>query len=292
VGYISTGTVSVEAAIARVRTVPGAWNYVEGDFPNRFQEVVDGGTLVITPLRRADAWVSAASEVAVLNGANVLAVIKASDGKVEILQFQNAVLNDDNTVTLTKLLRGRLGTEDVADAGLSVSDSVVLLSDETGAKEDASIIKQSLPTSELNTVLFFKGVTIGTLIEDAPVISVNYKGRDIQPYSVVHTTAVNTAGDIIVDWERRARGPEAAEWLDGTGEVVLNETLERYTVVITDGTDTITRTVDDATTTTFTAAELSAASVSGAVTVTVTQVSGIAGFTSPITPSATATATI
>ncbi len=292
VDYTSTGVVNEEAAIARVKTAPGAWGFIEGDFRNRFQEVADGGTMVIAPLRRADVWASAATEALVLSGANTIGVIRAADGAVEILTFQNAVLNDDNTVTLTRLLRGRLGTEDIADLGITANDTVVLIADEANIKEAGPIIKQALTLSELDTVLFFRGVTVGTLLEDAPVISATYTGRDIKPYSVVHTTAVNSAGNVIVDWERRARGPLAAEWLDGTGEIVLNETIERYTVLITDGTDSITRTVDDATTTTFTAAELSAASVSGVSTVTITQVSGIPGFTSPITPSSTATVTV
>ena len=108
---------------------------------------------------------------------------------------------------------------------------------------------------------------------------------------MVHTTAVNAAGDIDVDWERRVRGPFAGEWLDGSGTVVLNETIEQYEVIITDGVDSLTKIVNDATLVTFTAAELSGASISGAVTVTVTQVSETA-LKSPITPASTATATV
>jgi hypothetical protein len=273
VTYDTTGTTNIEAAIARVTTAPGAWNFVEGDFPNRWQEVADGGTMVIAPLRRADAWASAASEAVVLSGANTLGVVRAGDDQVEILQFQNAVLNDNNTVTLTRLLRGRLGTEDVADLGISVGDKIVLLSGATNVKEAGPILRNRLALSELNTPLFFKGVTIGTLIEDAPVVSATYTGRDIKPWSVAGVDAQFSGLDIIVNWARRTRGPLAGEWLDGTGVVPLGETIEQYEITLTDGTSSVTKTVNDVATVTFLEADFSG--FLSPLSVTVQQVSGI-----------------
>ncbi len=76
-------------------------------------------------------------------------------------------------------------------------------------------------------------MTIGTLIEDAPIISHTYTGRDIRPYSPVHITGEpDGSGGVDIAWERRARGPFAAEWVDGTGVVVLNETIEQYEVTL------------------------------------------------------------
>lgn len=291
VTYLPTGTVNVQAAIARVKTVPTHWGYIEGDFPNRFQDVADGGTLVITPLRRADAWASAADEIIVLAGANMIGVIHDDTGEVEILSFQNVTVNDDNTIDLTKLLRGRFGTEDIADKDINIGDTIVLLSNATNVRETGPILSQRIAFTELDIEAFFAGVTIGSLLDNTPIIKATYTGRDLRPFSVVHTTAVNNAGDIDVDWERRTRGPLAGEWDDGTGEVSLNETIEQYTVIITDGTDSVTKTVDDVTLVTFTAAELSAAGVSGASTVTIEQVSD-STLKSPITPSSTASVTV
>ncbi len=267
VAYFATGTVNVEAAVGRVKTAPGAWNLVNGDFPNRWQEVADGGTLVIAPLRRADVWTSAANEQIVLSGANTIGIVRASDQQVEILNFENAVLNDNNTVTLTRLLRGRLGTEDIADLGITANDTVVLLSDANNVKESGPIIKQSLTLSELDTVLFFKGVTIGTLIEDAPVISATYTGRDLRPYMPAQISALSDGGGgLDVFWERRARGPLAAEWLDGTGEVVLNETIEQYEVTLSNiGGDFITKIVNDVRTVNFSLAEVNLGGVPGGI---------------------------
>jgi len=259
VAYTSTGSVTQEAAIGRVQTAPSAWGRIEGDFRNRFQEVADGGTMVIIPLRRADEWVTT-TETLVLSGANTVAVIRASDAAVEILNFQNATLNDDNTVTLTKLLRGRLGTEDIVDLGITANDTVILLSNAANVKEAGPIIKQALTLSELDTSLFFKGVTIGTLIEDAPVTSATYTGRDIKPYSVAGIAASGAVGaDLTITWNRRTRGPLAAEWLDGTGVTPIGESIEQYIVTIADGiASDVVKTVNDAETVTFTIAELSA----------------------------------
>ena len=275
VDYTSTGVVNEEAAIARVTTAPGAWGFIEGEFRNRFQEVADGGTMIITPLRRADVWASAATEELVLAGANSIAVIRAADASVEILNFENAVLNDDNTVTLTRLLRGRLGTEDIADLGITANDTIVLIADEANVKEAGPIIKQALTLSELDTVLFFKGVTIGTLLEDAPVISATYTGRDLKPYTVANITVTGTEGqDLTFIWQRRTRGPLAGEWLDGTGIVPLGETIEQYEATLSDGTNSVVKTVNNTNTVTFTVAEQAPLTFPD-ITIDIRQISGL-----------------
>jgi len=254
--YIPSGTGNDEAALGRVKTAPGAWGFVDGHFQNRFQEVTDGGTMVVTMLRRPEVWASAANEAAVLAGANTIGIIRGADKQVEILNFQNAVINDDNTVTLTRLLRGRLGTEDVADLGIATGDDVILLSNSTNVHEIGPIIRQGLSLADLNTTFFFKGVTFGTLLENAPVISAVYTGRDIKPYSPVQLAFTGFIGsDLDFTWERRTRGPFAGEWLDGQGEVPLNETIEQYEVTLNDGVNTAIKTVNDIKAVTFTEAE-------------------------------------
>jgi len=260
VDYSAAGSVNSEMAIAKITVVPSAWQYnAVGNFANRFQDVADGGTMTIAPIRRSAAWASAANELAVFNGANTMAVV--TSGGVEIIQFETVVLNADNTITLNNLLRGRIGTEDVSDADtIAVGDEIVLLAGATGTTEAASIVRQPLPISQINTSLAYKGVTIGTLIEDAVTRLFTYTARDLKPYRVAQLTAVDTTGDAVVNWVRRTRGANVGEWLDGTGTVPLNESIEQYEVIITDGDgDTITRTVDDATTTTFTSGDLSGA---------------------------------
>jgi hypothetical protein len=282
VDYSVTGTVNAEAAIGIVQTAPSAWNIVNGDFPNRWQETEDGGTLVITALRRADAWSTAANEEIVLAGANTLGIIRASDDQVEVLSFETAVVNSDLTITLTRLLRGRLGTEDIADLGITVGDRVVLLSGATNVKEASPIIRQALILSELDTALFFKGVTIGTLLEDATLVSHIYTGRDLKPYFPVHpTAAADGSGGLDVGWQRRARGPLAAEWLDGTGEVVFNESIEEYRVALSTISQDrfVVKTVTDARIVNFTKAEVDLGGTGGSFDEQIMPVRD--GFTEP-----------
>ena len=285
--WTATAAGNVEAATAKVVTPPNTWGYVTngkaaqhiGDFPNRIQEVADGGTMVINSLRRDSVW-STVTEEAMLNGANTFAVITSSG--VEVIQCVTVTVNDNGTLTLDRLLRGRLGTEDISDADtMAVSDEIVVLTDSAGTKQVSTISKQNILTSNLNTSFFYRGVTVGGLLEDAAVRSFTYTGRDVLPLSIVHIRTAPNGPDTDVTWERRARGPLAAEWEDGTGEVALNEARERYTVEVVDGSDTVgaSVTVDDARTVTITAAQIATVTPPGFVRVR--QESAIPGFPSP-----------
>jgi hypothetical protein len=257
VQYATTATANAEMALARISVAPGAWPRVEEQFRNRFQEIVDGGTLTINPIRRAGVWASA-TELQVLNGANAIAVVRDSDKQVEIVQFQDVTINTDGTITLDRLLRGRLGTEDVTELGLSIGDTIVLLSDSAGVNEVDPIQRQRIALPELNISLFFKGVTVGTLIEDAGVQSFTYTGRDLKPFSPGHIAISSIIGGINVAWERRTRGPGAGEWEDGTGTVPMNELIEQYEVTLNTPSagDFITKVVNNVRNVDFTAAEL------------------------------------
>jgi len=223
---------NIEVGYAKVNTppTPVGFNNV-GDFPNRFQEVADGGTMVITVLRRDDLFMSAADDLAVYNGANAIG-IKTSNGML-VIQFADSVDNGDGTLTLSRLLRGRGGTEDLEDLGGPLGgQEIVLLSNETGVRQTAAIQQNTLSLTELNNPLFMRGVTDGTIPEEAQTISFTYTGRDLRPYTIAQLTAVLVAGDLTVNWFRRARGIFGAEWLDGTGTTPLNETAESYTVTL------------------------------------------------------------
>lgn len=288
VTYNTTGTANVEVPVAAVKTPPGAWNYVNGDFPNRIQEVEDGGSMVITPIRGRDFWAST-TETNMLAGYNTIAVV-GSDDEVEVLSFIDVTDNGDNTFTLERLLRGRLGTEDIADGGMTAGSQIVGLQNSTGTKQDGGIIRQKLTLDLLDTSVFFKGVTVGTLLEDATAISHTYTGRDLKPYAPTHArTTLQTSfyageenlydnyGGLTVTWDRRTRGPLQGEWLDGSGTVPLNETIEQYEVTLhTDAAgDFITKTVNNTTQVSFSNAELA----DGLIEVPLTVVNGDAEST-------------
>lgn len=244
--YLPATGATIQATFAKIRVAPGPWDSED----NKFQSVADGGSMQITTLRKADNWQSAADETAVLNGANAIAV--NTPNGVEIIQFQDVVIGDtdDNIVTLEKLLRGRLGTGDVTDAGgPAVSDEVVLLTSSTGGGL-GGIVKFNTNVSDLSRSLFYRTVTVGTSLEDSPLSSFAYTGRDLKPYSVAHLKAsAQLDYSLLVDWERRTRGPGSGEWLDGTGVVPLNELIEQYEVTFSTSSagDFLTEVVNDQT---------------------------------------------
>jgi hypothetical protein len=87
---------------------------------------------------------SSVNELAVLNGANA-----ALTGD-ELIQFQNAELIDEKTYKLTKLLRGRQGTE-WAVASHVAGDKFILFT--------ASLYATSLPSNLIGRLLYYKGVS-------------------------------------------------------------------------------------------------------------------------------------
>lgn len=226
-----SGTSNNDVAWATVDTVPSAWAH------NRWQEVSDGGTMTIVPMNRSSVW-STTTELAVLNGANAFAVI--TDAGVEIVQFQTATVNADNTITLDRLLRGRLGTEDKSTNGdMAAGDEIVFL-------EVSTVTKNNLPLSSLNLSLFWRAVTEGTFLSNAATKTFTYTGRDLSPRSVSHITesfsdlaltSTGLFGEHVFDWERRTRAN--GEWLDGTGTVPLNEDFERYDFTLRRNSDSV-----------------------------------------------------
>ncbi len=252
-----TGSASTEATLGKVKVAPPALVFQNGNPINRILEVADGGTMTITPLRGAGNWLSG-TELNVLNGANNFAIIYPN-GTVQIAQYIDATLNADGTITLDRLLLGRLGTEDIAAVAPPLSSQCVLLVDATGQKFTDSIVKQNLSFAGINIPYHFKAVTIGTLLEEASDEVFTYTGRDLRPYSVADLRAVpDGEGGLDVSWARRVRGPEQGEWLNLIPSPPLNETIEQYEVTLNTPSagDFLTKVIDNLDTVNFTPGEL------------------------------------
>lgn len=187
------------------------------------------------------------TEFAVLNGANTL-LIETPSGEWEVLQFVNATLEADGTYTLTKLLRGQLGTEaymgDPTPGGARV---VVYDPDRFGFIEG-------------NTSLLGVDVALRHGPETAPVddptytnVTVTPRGVAYRPFAPTHLRQFNDGSDITLSWIRRARF-DGDSWQTVT--VPLNEDFERYEIDIYDDATVVrTITVDDATSVTYSAAQ-------------------------------------
>lgn len=214
-----------------------AWGAVIGSVPVpatywTWDEVT---TITLQPAAGADRIVGA-TELEVLNGANLGALI-TPDGVVEIIQHQVATVNGDGSITLSRLLRGRRGTDDAG--ALSAAIYVRL---------DGAQLRISSGLSALNASETLRVVGAFQTPQEAPAVSRLHTGRAERPFSVVNIAGTRDgSNNLSLTWVRRTR--LGGEWLDGVGDVPLGEPSEAYEVEIRNAGDTATlRTITGLTT--------------------------------------------
>jgi hypothetical protein len=181
------------------------------------------------------------SSLEMLNGANLAALIRA-DGNAELIQFQDVALSL-GIYTLTKLLRGRRGTE-VFTAGHAVGDPFVLLGGE-------GVTRRPLGLDRLGDTLRYRAVGRGGELRDARTAQLTLAGNDLKPYAPAQLKATGSWGsNLTLSWQRRTR--VGGELIDGSGEVPLAEDAEEYEIEILGPDDDIRRTAMGLTSPTFT----------------------------------------
>lgn len=206
----------LNAAITGLTTAPFApGSEVVWDFSNTLSVQVSGGTLS-----------SAADQLAVMNGANLCAVMNSGGGAElknapapawEILQFTTATLTAPATYALTGLLRARYGTENAMNLGTIAAGSPFVFIGQASASND----------------LWIKG-NLGWLM---------------LPFSPVYIAgSSNSNGDRSFSWIRRSRIPGIWEdpWSGRNGLNFLapiDEPEERYEVDILNASGTPIRTL-------------------------------------------------
>lgn len=179
-------------------------------------------------------------EIDVLNGGNALA-LETGTNIWEIIQFQDAEILSGTQWRLSKLLRGRVGSETNMVDTLDPGARVVIL--------DAATLTQ------LNYTINHIGVTENIKFGPAnrPIDDETYDtttftavGTAYKPYAPSHLKATrDTVTDTLtIEWKRRTRF--GGEWKDLV-DVPLNEDLERYRLrIFKSSVLKRTETVDDA----------------------------------------------
>lgn len=171
------------------------------------------------------------SEEAVLAGrANAIAIRNAA-GDWEILQFCSAALVASGIYDLTKLLRGRLGTEHAMAAPVAAGARVVVL--------NGTIVQIEAALAERGVPRFYRWGPSGLDPSDVAWQQATFTARcvGLMPWAPVHVACVrNGAGDLSITWVRRTR--LGGVWADGA-DVPLSEESERYEVDILDGSDAV-----------------------------------------------------
>ena len=174
-------------------------------------------------------------------GYNLLAVTK-SNGDTELLQFQTVAQNDDdnpNILTLSNLLRGRRGTDTLTYSHAAGERAILLTLD--------TVQILNYPLSHISTLLYYKLVTNGFLLEETDSDQFTLAANCLKPYAPVLYTAERLAnGDITLGWTRRTR-------FGATSTLVpLNEGRELYDIeILHPVTNAIIRTVEDVETNTY-----------------------------------------
>lgn len=219
-GYAARATLDAPARIGALAEAlpPGQ---IEGRFYRGVSLMVDLGF----------GGLSSASRLAVLNGANAIAV-RSHAGSWEIIQFESAEEIALGRWRLESLLRGQAGTDDAMRAGAASGASFIVL--------DGAVRSLGLSLDEagraFNWIAEASGGSAG-----GPSASVFAGGeRALTPLSPVHLLARRQPDGIRLSWVRRGR-LSADSWTPA--EIADDEGFERYRVDILDGTMPI-RTVE------------------------------------------------
>jgi len=210
ISYSSIGTLAEAAVAGMATTALPAGSAFYMDNANAVNVQVTQGIL------------SSCSEIDLMNGANAALL---GD---EIIQFQTATLIGPGLYTLSRLLRGRRGTEDAAGTH-AIGENFVLL-------QSGTVVFLPDTLSDRNKAFTFRALSAGQNLNDAHDYTFTYGMKTLCPFSPAYvkgTRSLGTSGDLTLTWVRRARTD--AEWAD-TIDVPLDETQELYEADIMDGT--------------------------------------------------------
>lgn len=172
--------------------------------------LIDDLNFVDIELVDADQWLTSCDDDALADSAN-LAVLGN-----ELVQFGAASPLGQGRFRLTRLLRGRCGTEWAA--GLHAVDEVFCLLD------GSSLRSLSLPG-------WVRGSAVSAAERNGSTTSVTFGAESVRPLTPVRlTAAMNSSGDLVLAWTRRSR--TGFPWLDEV-DAPIGEAREQFRVTLT-----------------------------------------------------------
>jgi hypothetical protein len=143
-------------------------------------------------VKLASGELASTTEINVLNGANIALIGQ------EIVQFQNAVLQPDGSYRLSRLLRGRRGTEWAVNTH-QLSERFILL-------DPATLHRIKSPASEIGLSRIYKAITFGRSVAASSAYAFINTAIGRKPFSPVHLRGIrNNAGDLTLAWIPRTR---------------------------------------------------------------------------------------
>jgi hypothetical protein len=162
-------------------------------------------------------WLESRSDAALAEGANLAAIGR------ELVQFGAAEPIGPRRFRLSRLLRGRRGTEWAGDLHEAGEDFVLI--------EAASLLRVDLPLASIGSEVALLPTGLGD--DAATAARLTIAGEALRPPSPVHVRAEALAGgDIRLTWVRRSR--LGWDWPSGR-DTPLGEEREAYRVTIASG---------------------------------------------------------
>lgn len=203
---ISAGAVTTSMQTARSESLLGqALTVVGAAEADLADEINSLDVQLVDPAQ----WLTSCDDEALGAGMN-LAVIGN-----EVIQFANAASLGGGRFRLTRLLRGRWGTE------CAVS---------THATGEAFCLIQ--PGNVQPVVLPISAIGLSVIADDrrGDTAQVQLRGESVRPWTPVNVQAtIEAAGDLALSWTRRSRA--GSSWIDEV-DVPLGETREDYRVTV------------------------------------------------------------
>lgn len=203
--YLALGTTRPGAIIGTALDVLGPGDPV----------LFDARSSIDVELANPDLWLESRSDDALMSGSNA-----AMLGD-ELIQFGSAQAIGPARFRLTRLLRGRRGSE-WAIGDHAAGDRFVMI-------DAATLLPLDVPIASLGGGVRVLATGVGDLAAVAADAVIN--GWALRPPPPVHLSAVRLADDTIrIGWVRRSR--LGWNWLDG-GDAPLGEESERYRLTVT-----------------------------------------------------------
>lgn len=186
----------------------------------------------------------------------------------EVIGFTTATLTDDNTYTLSGLLRGLRDTGPDMDSH-AVEENFILLN-------QSGIYPVEITPARIGRDFQLKAAAIGMDVDDVDAVTVTAEAKNLRPFSPANVEATTSESDTVITWDRRTR--EHVRLFGGSKPI--GEEYERYEVDIAEEGGPVVRTavVDDATTWTYTnSMQVDDGTEGDSVDITVYQISDVFG---------------
>jgi hypothetical protein len=203
--FLRAGTALTRAVMGETTTDLPAGPVSRWDRRNSVSVRLYGGTL------------ASFTDLQVLAGRNAAAVQRA-DGAWEVLQFANAELTGDRTYTLSRLLRGQLGSEWAMGDPLPAGAPFVLL--------NQSLVPFARESDLLGRTQSLRLIVSGRDTSDPATLSLEVapQATALMPFAPVHLKARRGSAGVVFTWIRRTRR-SGDSW---SLEVPLGEEREAY----------------------------------------------------------------